>query len=40
VFIHIARSGLAPTAGCVAMPKPRLRLLLGRLGPRTRIIIR
>jgi L,D-peptidoglycan transpeptidase YkuD (ErfK/YbiS/YcfS/YnhG family) len=39
VFIHIARAGLAPTAGCVAMPKPRLRELLRRLGPNTRISI-
>jgi len=39
VFVHIARPGLAPTAGCVAMPKPRLRQLLARLGPRTRIYI-
>jgi L,D-peptidoglycan transpeptidase YkuD (ErfK/YbiS/YcfS/YnhG family) len=39
VFIHLARPGLAPTAGCVTMPKARLRLLLGRIGPRTRIVI-
>jgi L,D-peptidoglycan transpeptidase YkuD (ErfK/YbiS/YcfS/YnhG family) len=39
VFIHLARSGLAPTAGCVAMPKSSLRRLLGRVGPHTRIII-
>ena len=31
VFIHIARPGLAPTAGCVAMPKPQLRRLLEKL---------
>jgi L,D-peptidoglycan transpeptidase YkuD (ErfK/YbiS/YcfS/YnhG family) len=40
VFIHVARPGLGPTAGCVAMPKPRLHRLLGRLGPRTSIDIR
>ena len=40
VFIHVARPGLAPTAGCVAMPKPRLRQLLRHLGPGTRIDIR
>ena len=40
VFIHISRPGMTPTAGCVAMPKPRLRQLLGRLGPRTHIVIR
>ncbi len=39
VFIHVARPGLRPTAGCVALPLPRLRWLLGRLGPRTLIEI-
>jgi len=39
VFIHLARPGLAPTAGCVAMPKSRLRRLLNRVGPGTRILI-
>jgi len=39
VFIHVARPGLRPTAGCVALPLPRLRWLLGRLGPRTQIEI-
>jgi len=39
VFIHVARPGLAPTAGCVAMPKPRLRRLLEKLGPETVIHI-
>ena len=39
VFIHVARDGLRPTAGCVALPVRRLRWLLGRLGRRTRILI-
>ena len=39
VFIHIARPGLAPTAGCVAMPKPQLRRLLEKMGRRTVIHI-
>lgn len=39
VFIHVARPGLAPTAGCVAMPKARLRRLLEQVGPRTDIVI-
>lgn len=39
VFIHVARPGLAPTAGCVAMPKARLRQLLASFGPKTRIFI-
>jgi L,D-peptidoglycan transpeptidase YkuD (ErfK/YbiS/YcfS/YnhG family) len=40
VFIHVARPALAPTAGCIAMPKTRLRGLLRHLGPQTRIMIR
>ena len=39
VFVHIARPGLAPTAGCVAMTRSRLRHLLRRIGPQTRILV-
>ena len=39
VFIHIARDGFRPTAGCVALTPPALRRLVERLGPRTRIQI-
>jgi L,D-peptidoglycan transpeptidase YkuD (ErfK/YbiS/YcfS/YnhG family) len=39
IFIHIARPGLAPTAGCVALPAPSLRRVLERIGPKTRIRI-
>ena len=39
VFIHIARDGFAPTAGCVALTMPELRRLLARVGPRTLITI-
>lgn len=39
VFIHVARDGFKPTAGCVALKRDRLRLLLSRLSPRTRIAI-
>jgi L,D-peptidoglycan transpeptidase YkuD (ErfK/YbiS/YcfS/YnhG family) len=39
VFLHLARPGLAPTAGCVTMPKSRLRRLLRQIGPATHIII-
>jgi L,D-peptidoglycan transpeptidase YkuD (ErfK/YbiS/YcfS/YnhG family) len=39
VFLHLARPGLAPTAGCVAMPKERMRQLLKNLGIRTQIVI-
>jgi L,D-peptidoglycan transpeptidase YkuD (ErfK/YbiS/YcfS/YnhG family) len=37
VFIHVARPGFAPTAGCIALEIGTLRRLLARLGPRTRI---
>jgi L,D-peptidoglycan transpeptidase YkuD (ErfK/YbiS/YcfS/YnhG family) len=40
VFLHLARPGFAPTAGCVAMPKNQLRQLLKGLGLRTKINIR
>ncbi|MBI3436334.1 MAG: L,D-transpeptidase family protein [Proteobacteria bacterium] len=39
VFVHVARAGLAPTAGCVALHKNRLRWLLRYIGRRTRIVI-
>jgi L,D-peptidoglycan transpeptidase YkuD (ErfK/YbiS/YcfS/YnhG family) len=39
VFIHHARDGFAPTAGCVALRPDALKRLLPRLGPRTRIDI-
>jgi L,D-peptidoglycan transpeptidase YkuD (ErfK/YbiS/YcfS/YnhG family) len=39
VFIHIARPGLAPTAGCVALARNDLLRLVGRLSHKTRIII-
>jgi len=39
VFVHVARPGFAPTAGCVALNVSALRNLLARLGPRTRIDI-
>jgi L,D-peptidoglycan transpeptidase YkuD (ErfK/YbiS/YcfS/YnhG family) len=39
VFIHLARPGLTPTAGCVTMPGSSLRRLLRQVGPATRIII-
>jgi L,D-peptidoglycan transpeptidase YkuD (ErfK/YbiS/YcfS/YnhG family) len=40
VFVHVARPLLGPTAGCVALPVVRLRQLLPRLGPHTRIVVR
>jgi L,D-peptidoglycan transpeptidase YkuD (ErfK/YbiS/YcfS/YnhG family) len=39
VFIHVARPGFAPTAGCVALDINSLRRLLARVGPRTRIVV-
>jgi len=39
VFIHAARQGFAPTAGCIALEPKTLRRMLSRLGPRTRIVV-
>jgi L,D-peptidoglycan transpeptidase YkuD (ErfK/YbiS/YcfS/YnhG family) len=39
VFVHVARPGFAPTAGCVALKTGALKRLLARVGPRTRIVI-
>ena len=39
VFVHVARPGFAPTAGCIALKSDALRRLIARLGPRTRIVI-
>lgn len=39
VFVHIARPGFAPTAGCVALHAKALRRLIARVGPRTKIEI-
>jgi L,D-peptidoglycan transpeptidase YkuD (ErfK/YbiS/YcfS/YnhG family) len=39
VFFHVARPGFAPTAGCVAMRRSDLQRLLGRITPKTRILI-
>jgi L,D-peptidoglycan transpeptidase YkuD (ErfK/YbiS/YcfS/YnhG family) len=40
VFIHLARPGFQPTAGCVALDGKTLRRLVASLGPATRINIR
>jgi L,D-peptidoglycan transpeptidase YkuD (ErfK/YbiS/YcfS/YnhG family) len=39
VFIHVARDGFAPTAGCVGLRPRDLRILLTKLSRRTRILI-
>ncbi len=40
VFIHIARDGFKPTAGCVGLRQNDLLRLLEQVGPQTRIIVR
>ena len=40
VFVHVARPGFAPTAGCVALENGRLRRLLEQLAPGTMMDIR
>lgn len=39
VFIHVARPGFAPTAGCVALRLEDLLRLAQRIGPKTKITI-
>jgi L,D-peptidoglycan transpeptidase YkuD (ErfK/YbiS/YcfS/YnhG family) len=39
VFIHVAREGFAPTAGCVGLRRTELLKLVRSLSPKTRIII-
>ncbi len=39
VFLHLARPGYAPTAGCVAMRTLHMLRLLERIGPKTRIVV-
>ncbi|MPR07016.1 L,D-transpeptidase family protein [Microvirga tunisiensis] len=39
IFLHLARPGLLPTEGCVAVDKRMIRRLLERIGPNTRIEI-
>jgi L,D-peptidoglycan transpeptidase YkuD (ErfK/YbiS/YcfS/YnhG family) len=39
VFIHLARTGFAPTAGCVALGRRELKWLVARLRTRTEILI-
>lgn len=39
IFIHVARSGFAPTAGCVALTMNALRRMLAHVGPRTSIMV-
>jgi L,D-peptidoglycan transpeptidase YkuD (ErfK/YbiS/YcfS/YnhG family) len=39
IFLHLARPGFEPTAGCVAVEAAKVRRLLERVGPRTTIEI-
>ena len=39
VFIHVAREGFSPTAGCVALNRPALHRLLSQVGPHTRLTV-
>jgi L,D-peptidoglycan transpeptidase YkuD (ErfK/YbiS/YcfS/YnhG family) len=39
VFVHVARPGFEPTAGCVALTADSLQRLIARVGPKTRIVI-
>jgi L,D-peptidoglycan transpeptidase YkuD (ErfK/YbiS/YcfS/YnhG family) len=39
VFIHVAREGFTPTAGCIALTKSDLLRLLARLSLNTRIVV-
>ena len=39
VFIHVARDGFAPTAGCIALRQNALLQLLRHVSPKTRIMI-
>jgi L,D-peptidoglycan transpeptidase YkuD (ErfK/YbiS/YcfS/YnhG family) len=39
VFIHVARDGFAPTAGCIALRQNALLQLLRHVSPKTRITI-
>ena len=40
IFFHVARPGLTPTEGCVALPGGVMRLLLPRLSARTVLTVR
>jgi L,D-peptidoglycan transpeptidase YkuD (ErfK/YbiS/YcfS/YnhG family) len=39
VFIHVARPGFGPTAGCIALTRGELQRLVARLSRKTRIIV-
>jgi L,D-peptidoglycan transpeptidase YkuD (ErfK/YbiS/YcfS/YnhG family) len=39
IFLHLARDGLAPTDGCVAIGRDAMRRLVSRLGPWTQLTV-
>ena len=39
VFLHLARPGFAPTAGCIAFRREDMRRLLGMLSPHTALVV-
>jgi L,D-peptidoglycan transpeptidase YkuD (ErfK/YbiS/YcfS/YnhG family) len=39
IFLHLARPGFEPTAGCVAVDRAVIARLLATIGPHTRIVI-
>ncbi|MCB4767323.1 L,D-transpeptidase family protein [Ancylobacter sp. Lp-2] len=39
VFVHLAREGFEPTAGCIAFRRADLMRLLPRIGPRTALVV-
>lgn len=39
IFLHVAREGLRPTEGCVALAHRHVLKVLARIGPETRLVI-
>jgi len=39
IFFHLARPGLSPTAGCIAVTLPAMRTILAHCHPGTRLVI-
>ena len=39
IFVHLARDGLEPTAGCIALSRRDLNALLGELRPNSEIFV-
>jgi L,D-peptidoglycan transpeptidase YkuD (ErfK/YbiS/YcfS/YnhG family) len=40
IFFHLSRPDLSPTAGCIAVPLPAMRMILARSGPETYFDVR